>query len=120
MTDRKSPRKTGIGRNLCILRRNTTTFSQKDIADLLGIDRNTYASWESELTDVKSEYIPKLAEIFKISINQLFEKNIQTKDAEAVPPKGELINAIIVLSDQPSIERLVSSLKDMLSVTTIK
>lgn len=56
-----------IGTNLKKLRSNTK-YSQQDIADFLEIDRVTYANWENETTDVKSQYIPKLAEIFGVTI----------------------------------------------------
>lgn len=42
--------------------------SQQEIADLLNIDRKTYVNWENDQNDIKSEYIPKLASIFKVEI----------------------------------------------------
>lgn len=62
----------GVGTNLKKLR-SKTKFSQQEIADMLGLDRNTYTNWENETTDIKSQYIPKLAEIFQVSILDLFE-----------------------------------------------
>lgn len=64
-----------LGQNLRKLR-SKTNYSQQDIADLLEIDRNTYANWENEKNDVKSEYIPKLANIFNVEISVLFEDEI--------------------------------------------
>ncbi len=46
--------------------------SQQEIADLLNIDRKTYVNWENDQNDIKSEYIPKLASIFKVEIKDLF------------------------------------------------
>ncbi len=60
-----------IGTNLRKLR-NRTKLSQRDVADRLGIDRNTYANWENEYNDIKSEYIPSLADIFNVEISELF------------------------------------------------
>ena len=57
----------GVGVNLKKIR-SKTKYSQRDMADLLGIDKNTYANWENEVTDVKSEFIPKLATIFEVDI----------------------------------------------------
>lgn len=62
----------GVGTNLKRLR-TKTKFSQQDIADQLNIDRVTYANWENETFDVKSQYIPKLADIFEVEIKDLFE-----------------------------------------------
>jgi len=42
--------------------------SQQEIADLLNIDRKTYVNWENDQNDIKSEYIPTLASIFKVEI----------------------------------------------------
>ena len=62
----------GVGTNLKKLR-SKTKLSQQEIADMLGLDRNTYTNWENEATDIKSQYIPKLAEIFQVKIQDLFE-----------------------------------------------
>jgi len=69
-----------IGNNLRKLR-SKTKYSQQDIADFLEIDRVTYGHWESETSDVKSQYIPKLAEIFDIPIADLFQNNIDSQDS---------------------------------------
>lgn len=61
----------GVGTNIKRLR-NKTKFSHQEIADMLGIDRNTYANWENEATDIKFQFTPKLAEIFGVSIQDLF------------------------------------------------
>ncbi|GAA5092988.1 hypothetical protein GCM10023210_22730 [Chryseobacterium ginsengisoli] len=63
----------GVGTNLKRLR-TKTKFSQQDIADQLNIDRVTYANWENETFDIKSQYIPKLADIFEVEIKDLFEE----------------------------------------------
>jgi transcriptional regulator with XRE-family HTH domain len=61
----------GVGTNLKRLR-SKTKFSQQEISDMLGVDRNTYNNWENETTDIKSQHIEKLAEIFDVSILDLF------------------------------------------------
>ena len=60
-----------IGTNLRKLR-TKTKLSQQEVADMLGLDRSTYINWENETSDVKSQYIPKLAEIFGVEIQDLF------------------------------------------------
>lgn len=64
----------GVGTNLRKLR-SKTKFSQQEIADMLGLDRNTYTNWENEITDIKSQYIPKLAEIFQVKVQDLFDES---------------------------------------------
>lgn len=66
-----------LGQNLRKLR-SKTKYSQKDIADLLEIDRNTYANWESEKTEPSARHIPELANIFNVEIAVLFEEEINT------------------------------------------
>jgi len=60
-----------IGNNLKKIR-NKSNISQQDIADYLGIDRKTYISWESGTVDIKSSYIPKLADFLHVEISDLF------------------------------------------------
>lgn len=61
----------GIGTNLKRLR-GKTKFSQQDIANMLDLDRTTYINWENETSDIKSQYLPKLAEIYGVEIQDLF------------------------------------------------
>ncbi|GAA4153247.1 hypothetical protein GCM10022217_08770 [Chryseobacterium ginsenosidimutans] len=72
-----------VGTNLKKLR-SKTKYSQQDIADMLNIDRLTYINWENETTEVKSGYIPKLADIFGVKIQDLFdgEQSIQINNFE--------------------------------------
>jgi transcriptional regulator with XRE-family HTH domain len=53
--------------------------SQQEIADLLEIERKTYANWEMGQNDIKSEFIPKLSEIFNVEIQDLFEDKEKVK-----------------------------------------
>lgn len=109
----------GVGTNLKRLR-NKTKISQQEVADMLGIDRNTYTSWESESTDIKSQYIPKLADIFKVKIQDLFddERKFQINNFEnrenATGQQGIIINitdseTAKIISSQ--LEELIKSLK---------
>ncbi|WP_336689203.1 MULTISPECIES: helix-turn-helix domain-containing protein [unclassified Chryseobacterium] len=114
----------GVGTNLKRLR-SKTKFSQQDIADKLNIDRVTYANWESEMFDVKSQYIPKLAEIFEVELKELFENdqkiqiinNIENKDkAGGVGvQKGNIVINIINVSDESSVLKLKEELDKYLN-----
>lgn len=63
-----------VGTNLKKLR-GRTKYSQQDIADMLNVDRLTYINWENETTEIKSGYIPKLADIFNVKIQDLFDSD---------------------------------------------
>ena len=102
-----------IGDNLRIIR-NKNNISQQDIADFLGVDRKTYVSWEAGTADIKSSYIPKLAEFLKVEINDLFREkstriviNQQNSDN-----KDTSINGIVLLlTDKESVNELIRVLK---------
>ena len=66
-----------VGRKLRVLR-TKTNYSQQDVADFIGVDRKTYINWENETSDIKSEYIPRLAEKFGVEIQDLFKESGQT------------------------------------------
>ena len=105
----------GIGTNLKRLR-SKTKYSNQEIADLLGVDRNTYASWESESTDVKSQYIPQLADIFKVRIQDLFddERKLEISN-NTFDNKDNSIGLIIFnISDQEGIAKFNSKLEDLI------
>ncbi|WP_294287056.1 helix-turn-helix transcriptional regulator [uncultured Chryseobacterium sp.] len=117
----------GIGTNLKKLR-TKARFSQQEIADMLGLDRNTYNRWENESTDIKSQYIPKLAEIFQVSILDLFEAGKKdagdngfenfVKDNSSIPHTDFQQNIIINITDSEAakvisvqLEELIKNLK---------
>jgi len=61
--------------------RNQRKYSQQDLADMLNIDRNTYANWESNKCSKIIECLPKIATFFGVEINELFEE--ETEAAES-------------------------------------
>jgi transcriptional regulator with XRE-family HTH domain len=105
----------GIGTNLKRLR-NKTKYSNQDIADLLGIDRNTYANWESETTDIKSQYIPKLADIFNVKIQDLFDDDRKVEISNnTFDNKDNSVGLIIFnISDKAAIDNFNSKLEELI------
>jgi transcriptional regulator with XRE-family HTH domain len=102
-----------IANNLRVIR-NKKNVSQQDVADFLGVDRKTYISWESGEVDIKSSYIPKLAEFLHVEIGDLF----RNKPSEIVmnqhnsDNKDNLINGVIILlTDKEAIDQLVDMMK---------
>lgn len=104
-----------IGENLRKLRVLNTNFSQREIAELLGVDRNTYSKWENNDTDVKSEYLPKLAETFKVEIGELFEKSNEKLVVKHSNFEGKdnsiLTGAVIILNNDEVVKKLIDFLK---------
>lgn len=117
-----------VGTNLRRLRAKTK-FSQQEVADQLQVDRQTYINWENETFDVKSQYVPKLAEIFNVEISELFKdnqkiqinNNIENKDkAGGVGvQKGKIVINIINLSDEVSLQKLSEQLEKLLNQNNI-
>ena len=111
-----------VGDNLRIMR-NKKKFSQQDIADYLGIERRTYMSWESGETDVKSSYIPKLAEFLQVKIKDLFQDkkgNIVINQQNSDNKDSSVNGVIILLTDKESVEQLVEILKKKVDNRQIK
>ncbi len=113
----------GVGTNLKKLR-SKTKFSQQEIADMLGLDRNTYTNWENETTDIKSNYIPKLADIFQVSILDLFEagkkdgaynnlENFALKDS-SIGQKDFQQGIIINITDSEAAKIISSRLEELI------
>ncbi|MFZ4931902.1 helix-turn-helix transcriptional regulator [Chryseobacterium sp. Mn2064] len=114
----------GVGTNLKRLR-NKTKLSQQEIADKLDIDRATYINWENGTFDVKSQYIPKLAEIFDVELHEFFKddqkihitNNIENKDKTGTGgvgvQKGKIIINMII-TDESSAIKLSEQLEKLL------
>jgi transcriptional regulator with XRE-family HTH domain len=105
-----------IGNNLKVIR-NKKNISQQDVADYLGVDRKTYVSWEAGTADIKSSFIPKLAEFLHVEINDLFrEKSVDIViHQHNTDNKDHSVNGIILLlTDKESVDQLVEVMKERL------
>lgn len=106
-----------IGNNIRRMRTQSKK-SQQEIADLLGVERNTYANWENETNDIKSDYLPKLSKIFNVEIQDLFEdkekvsfiNNSTNSDHSSGGQHGLIIN----ITDKDSAEKLVILVEKLL------
>lgn len=104
-----------IGQNLKKIRTTQTRYSQQEVTDFLGIERNTYARWESNENDVKSEYIPKLAELLKVPIHELFENSKPlaiNNIGNEYKDQSSFNGAVIVLTDKKMVEKILKGLSD--------
>ena len=59
-----------FGDNIKRLRKNKG-LKQQEIAELLGIKRNTYSDWENGKTEPKLENVVKIAQIFNTTTDKL-------------------------------------------------
>lgn len=52
--------------------RKNKGLKQQEIAELLGVKRNTYSDWENGKTEPSFENLIKLADLLEVSIDWLF------------------------------------------------
>ncbi|MBO5480526.1 MAG: helix-turn-helix transcriptional regulator [Clostridia bacterium] len=51
--------------------RNLSNFTQKQVAERLGVVESCYANWEQGRTEPNIDMLRKLGEIFNVSIDEL-------------------------------------------------
>ena len=105
--------KISIGDNLRVLR-NKQNLSQQLVADFLGVDRKTYVSWESGTADIKSSFLPRIATLFQVEINDLFRKkmNSVTITHNSENKNVSANNSVVVLlTDKDAVAQLVDIIK---------
>ena len=84
--------------------------SHQQIADILNVDRKTYASWENNQTDVKGSYLPKLAEAFGVEVSELFNQS-RNFNIEQKFDNSTINTAILILTDSNAVDRVLDALK---------
>ena len=101
-----------IGNNLKVIR-NKKNISQQEVADFLGVDRKTYVGWEAGAVEIKSSYIPKLAEFLQVEINDLFREksNIVINQHNSGSKDTSINGVILLLSDKEALDQLVDIIK---------
>lgn len=60
-----------FGKRLREVRKNKG-LKQQEIAELLGVKRNTYSDWENGKTEPSFESLVKLVDLFEVSLDWLF------------------------------------------------
>lgn len=107
-----------IGNNIKVLRTRAKK-SQQEIADLLDVDRKTYAKWEAEECQIKSSYIPQLAQVFDVKIEDLFKENSKININSTFNENNNSVNtAVIILTDKQAIEKLMEVLGNTIKKNT--
>jgi transcriptional regulator with XRE-family HTH domain len=101
-----------IGKNLKIIR-NRNNISQQEIADFLGVDRKTYVSWEADTADIKSSYIPKLAEYLHVEIGDLFKEKKSDIVFNLQDNKDNSVNngIVVFVTDKQAVSQLMDIMK---------
>lgn len=83
--------------------RKMKSFTQEDIAEKIGVSRQTIAKWESgeSLPDLEKSRL--LAELFEVSLDDLV--NYESKDNMnlLIPPKGKHMFGMVTVGDKGQI-----------------
>ena len=56
--------------------RKNKKITQQEMADILGIKRTTYASYEQDLSSPDIETLKKISQFFRVSIDELVDNDI--------------------------------------------
>ena len=81
---------------LLIQHRERARLSQKQVAEQLSIAQSTYCDWESDRTSLKAEYLPKLAEVFKVETVDLSPSASSYRIVHNANNHGNSVNAFQV------------------------
>jgi len=109
----KSKERTAFGQRL-LDARLAKGLSQNQVARKLGITQPSYADWERSAVSLKPEYLPKLAALFEVSIDELL--GIQSTRRNGKGPTGKLRRIFEEVNDMPRYQqqRVIAIVEDML------
>lgn len=88
--------------NLAQLRK-LKSLTQEDIAEAVGVSRQSVAKWESGESTPDLEKSRLLAEILEVSLDDLANYESDRNMGMAVPPKGKHIFGVVTVGDKGQI-----------------
>jgi len=115
----KSKERTEFGQRL-LGARQAKGLSQNQVAKAIGITQPSYADWERSAVSLKPEYLPKLAELFEVPIEQLL--GVAPKRRNGSGPAGKARQIFEQVSQLPRYQqqRILSTVEDMLIAHSAK
>ena len=90
-----------LGDNLIALRK-MKKMTQEDLADKLGVSRQTISKWETGDSIPDMEMGMKLADILQVSLDELMNYS-SAKQTLPIPPKGKHAFGIVKVGDKGQI-----------------
>ena len=90
-----------ISSNLRMLRSNSN-YSLENVAEIVGVSRQTIAKWESGETYPDIENCVKLSALFKVSLDAFVKEPIQLMDNEP-NDKGQYMFGIVKIAENGAI-----------------
>ena len=88
--------------NLITLRK-MKNMTQEDIADIVGVSRQSVAKWETGETVPDLDKYKKLAEIFEVSLDDLANYKSEDSMGMPFPPKGKHLFGMVTVGDKGQI-----------------
>lgn len=83
-----------LGRMISSLRKERG-MTQLELAEKMGVTDKAVSKWERELSYPDINSIPKLAEIFEISVDELMQVKIETKKNMNSNKAGEIVETAL-------------------------
>ncbi len=117
-----------IGEKLSELRKNNN-YTQKRLAELLGVKPATIGHWEQNRNEPSYEMLKKITALYKISLSELFEEPIDSNNNVNTSTKNFLLCKIIDMlidegliqsNSQPTFEELDSISQNMIKAALDK
>ena len=88
--------------NLITLRK-MKNMTQEDIADIVGVSRQSVAKWETGETVPDLDKCKILAEIFEVSLDDLVNYGAQENMGLGLPPKGKHLFGMVKVGEKGQI-----------------
>ena len=88
--------------NLVTLRK-LKNMTQEDIAEKIGVSRQSVAKWETGETVPDLDKCKILAEIFEVSLDDLANYESEDSMGMALPPKGKHLFGMVTVGDKGQI-----------------
>ena len=72
--------------------RKSRGYSQKDMADAIGVTQSQYSRYESGATNIPGDMLPKIADVLKVSVDQLIGRQVvESSPWKQIEVKPELV-----------------------------
>ena len=104
-----------LGDNILKLRKEKG-FSQENLAEKVGVTRQTISNWELGETQPTPEQLKKLSKIFKVSIDKLLDNEIENILVEKISNTEKLAGIIIKILKWIGIIFLILLVIDIISL----
>ena len=86
--------KTTLGMMIASLRKENG-MTQMELAEKMGVTDKAVSKWERDLSCPDVSTIPKLAELFGVSVDELMQVNTEARTNAEIKDSGNLINLIL-------------------------